>query len=209
MHNHASNCLRGGALALLAALCGPLAGCGSCRADLPLIARASLETPRGTVEAFAAYLRSGLHEFEYRCFSVDFTRRNQLSLFTYAEGREELARKQPWLELFAHPKIVGEVAHGGDRHDVDVRLGGRTFRVNLVREESFEIRAGEDTLASDLTRLDERVALEATANGKWEVVARLPIADADIDLSSVSAVVLRSVWKIDGVTPWPEPAPTP
>lgn len=209
MHPHASNLLRGGALALLAALCGPLAGCTSCRADLPLIARASLETPRGTVEAFAAYLRSGLHEFEYRCFSVDFTRRNQLSLFTYAEGREELARAQPWLELFAHPKIVGEAARGGGRHDVDVRLGGRTFRVNLVREESFEIRAGEETLASDLTRLDERLALQATPEGKWEVVARVPIADADIALPSVSAIVLRSVWKIDGVTALNEPSPTP
>jgi len=202
------NFFRCGALALLAALCAPLAGCGSCRADLPLIARASLETPRGTVEAFAAYLRSGLHEFEYRCFSVDFTRRNQLSLFTYAEGREELAREQPWLELFAHPKIVGEAARGRDRHDVDVRLGGRTFRVNLVREESFEIRAGEDTLASDLTRFDERVALQATASGNWEVVARVPVADADIDLAGATAVVLRSVWKIDGVTPLPEPAPS-
>jgi hypothetical protein len=203
------NLVRAGAAALLALLCAPLTGCGSCRADLPLIARASLETPRGTVEAFAAYLRSGLHEFEYRCFSVDFTRRNQLSLFTYAEGREQLAREQPWLELFAHPKIVGEAARGGGRHDVDVRLGGRTFRVNLVREESFEIRAGEDTLASELTRLEERVAVQATANGKWEVVARVPIADADIDLSRVSAVVLRSVWKIDGVTPLSEPPPSP
>ncbi len=179
-------------------------GC-SCRREHQALARASLESPRGAVEAFAAYLRAGLHEYEYRCFSADFTARNQLSLFTYAQAREELARRQPWLELFATPEVVGEIARGGGRHDVDVRLGGRTYRVNLVREETFRISADDELLANDFTDFASRLELEQRSGGGAQLVARLPLPSADIDLERATSVVLQRLWKIDGVAPLDSP----
>ncbi len=177
----------------------------SCRREQQALVRASLESPRGAVEAFATYLRAGLHENEYRCFSGDFTARNQLSLFTYAQAREELARRQPWLELFAKPEFVGEIARGVGRHDVDVRLGGRTYRVNLVREETFRISADDELLANDFTDFAARLRLEPQPDGGAQLVARLPLPTADIDLERATSVVLQRQWKIDGVAPLDSP----
>lgn len=190
----------------LAWLCLSMLGAScSCRREQQTLARATLESPRGAVEAFAAYLRAGLHEYEYRCFSTDFTARNKLSLFTYAQAREELARSQPWLELFATPEVVGEIARGGGRHDVDVRLGGRTYRVNLVREETFRISAADELLANDFTDFAARLQLEQRPNGGAQLVARLPLDTADIDLDRATSVVLQRLWKIDGVAPLDSP----
>lgn len=186
------------ALALLFGVVAP--GCRLC-AKPDALARASLETPAGTVRAFGAYMKSGLHDLEYGCFSYGFKERHGLSLFTYAQGRAELARSQPWLEFFASPKILGERALGPDRHDVDVRVAGRTYRVNLVREERFQISAGDELLAEEFVALAEVLEVEPDARGGPELVARLPLASADIDLSRASSVVLRREWRIDGVGP--------
>lgn len=195
-----------GALLCLALLVGALISTGcSCRRDREELARASLATPRGTVEAFAAYMRSGLHDLEYRCFSSDFVARNKLSYLTYAEAREELSRRQPWLELFASPTIVGDSERGEGRHDVDVRLGGRTHRVNLVREETFRISAADELLADDYTDFRARLKLVERPEGGAELVARLPLAAADIDLEAATSVVLQRLWKIDGVAPLDTP----
>lgn len=177
-----------------------LSGC-SCRRDHDSLARASLDTPRGAVRAFAAYMRSGLHDLEYRCFSSGFVARNQLSYLTYAEARDELSRRQPWLELFASPTIVGDTERGEGRHDVDVRLGGSTYRVNLVREETFRICAADELLADDYTDFRARLTIVERPDGGAELVARLPLPQADIDLDSATSVVLQRLWKIDGVAP--------
>jgi hypothetical protein len=185
-----------GALLASACTCGP---------GREALARASLDTPRGTVEAFGAYMRAGLHDLEYRCFSTDFKARNKLSYFSYAEARDELARSQPWLELFATPKVVGEIAREDDRHDVDVRLAGRTYRVNLVREETFRISAGDEILAEELSDFERLLSLEKSADGGALLVARLPLPSADIDLSATTSVALQRRWKIDGVAPLDSP----
>jgi hypothetical protein len=191
---------------LLAATLGVvLTSACRCGPKLEAVAHANLDTPRATVEAFGAYMRAGLHDLEYRCFSADFTARNQISFFTYAEAREELARSQPWLELFAAPKVVAEIARGDERHDVDVRLAGRTYRVNLVREETFRISAGDLILAEQATDFAGRLALEPRAEGGASLVARLPLPSADIDLSAATSVVLQRRWKIDGVAPLDTP----
>ncbi len=188
-----------------AALAVALTGACRCGPKLEAVAHANLDTPRATVEAFGAYMRAGLHDLEYRCFSADFTARNQISFFTYAEAREDLARSQPWLELFATPKVVAEMARGDERHDVDVRLAGRTYRVNLVREETFRISAGDLILAEEATDFASRLALEPRASGGADLVARLPLPSADIDLSTATSVVLQRRWKIDGVAPLDTP----
>lgn len=150
-------------------------------------------------------MRSGLHDLEYRCFSSDFVARNKLSYLSYAEARDELSRRQPWLELFASPTIVGDWERGEDRHDVDVRLAGRTHRVNLVREDSFRISAADELLANDYTDFRARVKVVARAGGGAELVTRLPLPAADIDLEAATSVVLQRVWKIDGVAPLDSP----
>lgn len=189
-------------LALAGAL---LSSCCACGPRAQAVAEATLDSPRATVEAFGAYLRAGLHEFEYRCFSADFCRRNQISYFSYAEEREELARRQPWLELFASPTVVADIPRGADRHDVDVRLGGRTYRVNLVREETFRISTSDGALIEDRLDFERRVLAREAANASTELVARLPVPAADIDLSAVTSISLQRRWKIDGVGPLDSP----
>lgn len=166
-------------------------------------------TPRQTLETFQTFLRGDLPEREYLCFSSGFRRANGLSATGYAEGREMLFQRQPWLKLLARAEVVAERAESEEIHWIDVRMLGRTVRVKLVREGFFEILAGQDLLADGYAEPSELIEVAEGARGGL-LVATVPLSDSASTVSGLSELVIASHWKIDGLVELDEadePAP--
>ncbi len=185
-----------GAASVLLATLGGVSGCVSPPSAEALVAT-GFRTPRQTVESFQTYVRAELPAREYRCFSQGFRERNGLSAFGYGEARDELFRRQPWLKRIAVAEIVEERSGGEGVHWVVLEALGRTVRVKLVREEFFEIHAGEDLLA-DADGDFERLA-QLGSDGR-RLTLRLPLEPPLTGLSEVSEVVVARHWKIDDLS---------
>ena len=154
-------------------------------------------SPIQTVTSFQTFFRADLPLREYRCLSVNFRRENQLSATTYAEGREELLRRQPWIRLLAKAKVIGDSAMGEAEHWVDLDSLGRTVRVKLVREDFFETYAGESLLADGEAEFETLVRASPADPGS-RVTVQIPLEMQVSELGSLSEVVVARQWKIDG-----------
>lgn len=188
--------LPGAVLAALAALLTGLACV--CPPSAEALTEVGHRTPRQTFESFQTYLRTDLPDLEYGCFSAGFKRRNGLSQFTYAEGRERLLDEKPWFRLFAKAEIVAEEAQGKADHRLDARVLGRTFRVKLVREDFFEIGAGDELVADgyrDFDRMVQRVGDDSGSALAAQVALDVPVSE----LARATRVVFERAWKIDDV----------
>jgi hypothetical protein len=179
-------------------LCMTLWGAPGCLA--PATAEQLLATgfrsPLQTVSSFQTFFRADLPMREYRCLSANFRRENQLSATTYAEGREELLRRQPWIRLLAKAQVSGEEARGADEHWVDLDSLGRTVRVKLVREEFFETYAGEQLLTDGDAEFERLVHVSPEDSGS-RVNVQIPLEQPASELGGLSEVVVARQWKID------------
>jgi len=197
--------LRSSLLCLVAAAALAL-GC-VCPARPVDVADASFRTPERTLRSYQAYLASDLVDWEYRCYSSDFRRRNGISLATYTEARAQLFAEKPWLKLFAKAEIVGQWADEDGSHVIEARIAGRTLHVRLVREDSFEILAGDRLLTDGRADFDRLVRVTERPEGPL-LEARIP-AKPGLDLRQATTVLLERAWKIDELVDGPAPPPGP
>jgi hypothetical protein len=179
--------------AIPAAIAAWLAAC-VCPAPAADVADANFRTPLGAFKAYQAYLASDLVDWEYRCYSADFRRREELSLGTYTEARALLLEERPWLKLFAKAEVVREWALDERAHVIEARVGGRTVHVRLVREDSYEIRAGSELLADGYAPFEELVRTHETPEGTL-VEARVPARTPN--LPRATSLSIERTWKID------------
>lgn len=169
---------------------------GACRTvDARRLAEASKHSPRATIEAFQAYVRSDLYEQEFSCFSRDFLAANQLSLFTYSEFRDA----QPWLKWFAKAEVLAERSGREGQHEFDLGVAGRTLRVRLVREDFWRISRG-DELMNGNAPFGRLVRIDPLPEGGAEVRIDLPALERpDFDPAEATSVAVERLWKIDAV----------
>lgn len=164
--------------------------------DVAEIADANGRTPEAAFKSYQAYAAADLVDWEYRCYSAAFRRREGLSLGTYAEARAQLLAGRPWLKLFAKAEVLRQWPVDERAHVIEARVGGRTVHVRLVREDSYEIRSGETLLADGYAPLETLVrAIEAPEGSVVE--ARIHTAEPSLDLSGATSVLIESAWKID------------
>ena len=167
------------------------------------VADARLDTPLHTLEAFQTYLRGDLIDGEFRCLSRGFKQAFQppLSFFTYAEARERLAHEEPWFKLFASAEVVAEEAVGEGRHRITIEVAGRTWRVNLVREDFFRIWWGPDLEEGGSAPLEEMARVLPDAGGGTQLVISLPVREPDKSPQQLTSATVERLWKIDSVEP--------
>ena len=191
---------------LLAALLAVSTGACVCPAPAIAVADASFLTPEATVRSYQAYLASDLVDWEYRCYSRDFKRRNGISLGTYAEARAVLFDERPWLKLVARADIVRQWPEGEGVHAVELGVMGRTVHVRLVREDSFEILAGDRLVTDGFEPFERLVAVRQGRDGPV-LQAAIPTDEPELDLSAASAVRIERLWKIDELYEPPDGEP--
>jgi hypothetical protein len=162
-------------------------------------ARAGLETPERALESFRIYFAAGLHDLEYRCFSTEFKRRNALSLLGYGEARAELERRQPWLGWIARrePGIVESRPGSDGEHFLDLRVGGRTVRVRMVREDFFRIWAADELVGDGLEAFEDLVRFERGPDGLPTLHAQVELGAEIADPRTITRVTVERVWKLD------------
>jgi len=163
------------------------------------MADTGFRTPEQAFRSYQSFLAADLEEWEYRCLSNGFKQRNGLSFTNYAEFREQLFSSRPWLKVFAEAEIVGSVSVAEDVHDIEARVAGRTVRVRLVREDSYEIWGGGELLDDDLARFEDLVAVEPTPHGSHLTISVTPQVP-ELDLSTVTEVTVERSWKIDDLS---------
>lgn len=170
-------------------------GACACNDSASAYARLDQSSPRNTLDSFVLYWKAGLHDLEYSCLSRAFTQRNGLSLLTYSEGRARLEREQPWLAWFASAKVIAEQVVDRERHVFWIEVGGRTARVNVVREDFARISAGEELLAESPIDLERALSVDPSG----EVQLRFKPRDTyrDFGDGEVTSVRAEGSWKID------------
>src|SRR5262249_5132038 len=114
-------------------------------------------TPEQTFRTFQTGLRADLPDLEYRCFGADFKHRVGGSLLAYV-GR---LRPQPLLKYAAKAKIkkVQELSPERVRIEAEVNVWfhHRSFTVDFVREDFYELYEGEKRVDDDLADWDRIV----------------------------------------------------
>ena len=183
------------ALALSACLSGP-----SDKAWLGV----GFRSPEQTFATFQTGLRAELPNLEYRCLADTMKRREGVSETVYREFRRELFGARPWLKLAAKAKIVRREELGPGRvrlhAEVDTWFKDVEFAVDLVREDFYELYAGERRVDDDFGDW-ERMVRER----KDELELRVP-RPAGHTLEELSELRAGREWKIDG---FPLPAADP
>lgn len=184
-------------LALLAPLA--LGFAGACRSVEPAkLVAAHRGSARETVEAFQIYLRADLYEQEYGCFSSDFKRREGVSLFTYSEFRDRLAKEQPWYRLIGSAELVEERELGPARREIDLAIAGKKLRATLVREDFFRIWWQDDyedgrRPAGTLVRFTE------PSDAASKMVVEFPLGRSGRTVDDLARATVERLWLIDGV----------
>jgi hypothetical protein len=179
------------------------------------LTRIGFRSPKQTFETFQAALDYDLLALEYRCLSLDFKRRNNLSDLAYREFREDLARKEPFLRFAARAKVLKEWDDGPKVHWIEAEVSGwwgvgrRTARLRLVREDFWEIyKEGAPWLDGGLLSRGPPAKLDGGTDPRISASVRLDQEQVEHttenDWSHVSEFRLGYEWKIDdlvGVAP--------
>lgn len=186
----------GSALALLLTF-GAVSGCLS-RPSAEALVATGFRSPRQTLESFQTFVRADLPAREYRCFSMGFRERNGLSALSYGEIREDLFRRQPWLRWIARAEVIDERSVGEAEHWMDLRTLGRTVRVKLVREDFYEIHAGEAHLTDGDADFDALVRRSGEGESQ-RLAVRLTVPLEVAASQPASEVLIARHWKIDDV----------
>src|SRR5262249_15465302 len=141
-------------------------------------------------------LRAGEPDLEYRCLGSDFKRRAGISQLAYREFRRELFTRQPWLKLAARARIERVIELSPERVRLEARvdtwLHDERFAVEVVREDFYELYAGEKRVADDL--LDWRRMARARDGA---LIVTVPLA-AELPAAELGELRAGREWKIDG-----------
>jgi hypothetical protein len=156
--------------------------------------------PEQTFAVFRLAFRENLPDLEYRCLSGGFKARERISPLGYAEFRDELLAKTPFLRLALHKAKIDEIQHLGERRTrIRASALGRTLVVDFVREEYWEIWAGRELLLDDgVGDLYEEgyVAVVLDESGSQWYLGQVPLEGID-DPKQITEVRLGKEWKID------------
>jgi len=158
--------------------------------------------PEQTFRTFQTALLGDRPMLEYGCFSDDFRRRNTLSLFGWLEARERLHREIPFIKRLGKAEIRRVRSLGPDRVEIEARVSvlwiEKDFRVTFVREDFWEIWAGEELLADDFAEFGDLVRASDDT-----VHVRIPDAGG-IESTTITRVVADQYWKIDDFAEIPD-----
>jgi hypothetical protein len=176
-------------------------GVQACRIVRPPLARELVDvglrrTPEQAFRGFQTALAADLPDEEFRSFSTGFRRTNRLSLATYMEGRRRLMKEQPWVFKVAKAKIRTSKVLDGHHHLLVVSVPGPDLEVGLVREDFWEMWAGDDLLADGLIDFERVVRSPDPERLLAEVALE---AGAGVDLARVTELRLGQEWKIDAI----------
>jgi hypothetical protein len=194
---------RAGYAAFLAGLPAALDACCLVRPPdaktLVAAGNAGWRTPEAAFEVFRVAFGADLPELEYRSLSLDFRRREGVSYQTYRIARERLLSEHPLLALLAGAEIVESEGRGERSHRLVVRAGGRSFVVDLVREDRFQIYAGTVFLADGAVDFEHALRFRAAPGGLRAVLDLLvPEEDlAGVELSRATSFTVEQTWKIE------------
>ena len=183
------------------------AGC-ICPASSEELLETGYQTPRQTFESFQAFLATDLPNQEFRCFSAGFRQRQGISLLTYGEGRDELLASKPWIRYLAKAEISGEEVWSQRVHVIDAQIRGRTVRVKMVREDSYEISGGRDLLADGYCEWESVVTLDPAPGPRLHAAVTPDPSSIYGNLSEATRFVVERTWRIDDL--WEaDDAPSP
>lgn len=202
---------------VLASLLGPaLAACRVPQPEPRQVRDMGFATPRKAFESMVTAFQGELLDAEYETFSTAFVRRNRLSQHVYRDFRPELLARVPGLRWGLYRSRVEEITHLDPRHAllvarVPVPLADDVLiHVRLVREDFYEVWAGDEILADGYGPPGE---LDLEAQGHLSVQrtdgARYLWARADLEddlpppgLAGVRDVRFAREWRIDDI--WAE-----
>jgi hypothetical protein len=195
--------------ALLAALL-VLGGLGGCCLVRPPHARELVDvglrrTPEQAFRGFQAALAADLSDEEFKSFSGGFRRANRMTLPTYMEAKRRLLEEQPWVfkgvaEATIHSSEVVDELH----HLLRFSRYGREIEVALVREDFWEMWAGDQLLADGWIEFGRAVRSPAPERLRAEVALE---AGSRVDLAQVTELRIGQEWKIDAIRPVEGPTP--
>jgi hypothetical protein len=170
--------------------------CTTCPPDARDWLATGFRTPAAAFKTFQVGVGADLPSLEYRSLSAGFKRRAGISELTWREFREQLFDEQPWLARVACAEVLEEQPQSAGRVRLVARASylwvARTFAVDLVREDFFELYAAGER-ASDGFIEFERV-FDAAPDA---LVLRLPSTGLE-ELGPLSEVRVGREWKIDG-----------
>jgi hypothetical protein len=163
----------------------------------------SYRSPETTFRTFQTALGAGQPDLEYRSLSSDLKRREGLSELAYLEFRDALFRAQPWLARAACAEIlsVSELAPDRVRLRAQARFlfSRRSFEVELVREDFYELWRGAELASDGSARFSELVTADPSG-----VVGRTPAPEA-VALGEITELRIGREWKIDAFLELTEP----
>ena len=172
---------------------------GACRSVTPAeVVAAQRGSARETVKAFQTYLRADLYEQEYGCFSSDFKRREGVSLFSYSEFRDRLAKEQPWYRLIGSAEITAERELGPARRELELAVAGQKLRATLVREDFFRI-GWQDAYEDGRRPAGTLVRFTEPSDSEAKMVVEFPLERSGRTVEDLSRATVERLWLIDGV----------
>ena len=161
------------------------------------------QTPEQAFESFRTAVQGELFEYEYRCFSSSWKKRNGVgSLLLYLEVRDQLMAENPFLKKGIYDaKVLSADRPAPDRALIEAESHGRRLVVRLVRQEFWEIRVEGELLADDEVRDllgEEIVVLQEVSvdSGRYVLWGYVPIDDPGL-AKVFSLVSFGREWKID------------
>jgi len=181
--------------ALLILLGGSLAGCRLAPPTPDAWLAVGFRTPRQSFATFQTGLRADLPDLEYRSLSQELKSAEGLNQLAYRTFREELFDEHPWLRYAAKAHVTGESRLAPDRvrlvARVDVFAFSRSFTVDLVREDYYEVFEDGELLEDGFASFPR----SASSPAEGELVLRLPLASG-ADVTRLSEVRAGREWKI-------------
>lgn len=177
------------------------------------VAAANLDSPRATFETFVTAFQGDLLGHEYKCFSAAFRRRNNLTQHIYRDFREQLVDTNPRLRWALYRCEVEEVMQLDGRRAVLLALvpgvlfwPATQLRVDLVREDHYEVLANGHTLAvggggEGSFQLANEVLTLAQREGRLQLEASVELSNGPPEggLQQVTRFCMESLWRIDAL----------
>lgn len=181
-------------------------GCSVPRATPEALLQTGFRSPEQTFRTFQSALASDLIDLEYRCFGTAFKRREGLTQLAWRAYRAELLDTWPLLRRLATAEILSSQAVADGRWALVGRVRylwyEQDFRVELVREDFFELYEGAIRATDGSLEWDGLVSVEGDAEG-WPpptLTATVPLP-GPIDATRLTELRIGREWKIDRLEP--------
>jgi hypothetical protein len=180
-----------------------LEGCVTCSVrDRVLCERNDLSTPELAFESFRAAIRCDEPRAGYLVLSEEIKEREGWTLAIFILGWDEFFAKHPFARLAGNAEVVEIAPEGLRRCRLLARAHGREQRIDLVREDVFEVRGGAGLIDGEIPSLGAAIRKEGDA-----LVARVQDPDlAAVDPSDIHSFLLAGKWKIARLSQSPSPS---